>query len=123
MDLSTQSHLAVLRESLLYRLRELQTEVHAAELAARGGAGTGGEVFDRKDDAARRAGEAVGGAEERRDLDELAQVQAALQRLDAGVYGDCIDCGQPITLERLRVQPAAERCAACQAARERLRRA
>jgi len=49
--------------------------------------------------------------------------QAALQRLDAGVYGDCVDCGQPIALERLRVQPAAERCAACQAARERLRRA
>ncbi|HWH74491.1 MAG TPA: TraR/DksA family transcriptional regulator [Methylibium sp.] len=123
MDLSTQSHLAVLRESLLYRLHELQTEVHAAERAARGAAGAGGEVLDRKDDASRRAGEAVGDAEERRDLDELAQVQAALQRLDAGVYGDCVDCGQPIALERLRVQPAAERCAACQAARERLRRA
>ena len=53
-----------------------------------------------------------------RDVDELALVDAALQRLDAGSYGDCSDCGKPIALQRLLAQPAAQRCAVCQAARE-----
>ena len=47
-----------------------------------------------------------------------AEVHAALQRLDGGTYGDCADCGKPISLQRLRVQPAAQRCTPCQAARE-----
>jgi len=44
----------------------------------------------------------------------MSQVEAALRRLDAGTYGDCAGCGEPIPLQRLLVQPAAERCAACQ---------
>ena len=60
----------------------------------------------------------VDSAQQRRDLDELREVEAALHRLDVGSYGDCADCGEPIALQRLRVQPAAQRCAACQTARE-----
>ena len=47
------------------------------------------------------------------------RAEAALLRLDAATYGDCADCGEPISLQRLRVQPAALRCAPCQAACER----
>jgi RNA polymerase-binding protein DksA len=118
MDLSSQTHLTSLRELLTYRLKELQAEVQAAETAAREAEPIVHEVRDQEDEATRRAFSNVAGAEEQRDVDELAQVQAALRRLDAGVYGDCVDCGEPIALERLRVQPAAERCAACQAAFE-----
>lgn len=35
---------------------------------------------------------------------------AALARLDAGSYGRCIDCGQPIADERLAFRPEAARC-------------
>jgi RNA polymerase-binding transcription factor DksA len=35
---------------------------------------------------------------------------AALARLDAGTYGTCIDCGQPIDEERLSFRPEAARC-------------
>ena len=122
MDVPTQTHLTSLREMLTYRLKELQAEVHAAKLAAREAGTLTHEVRDQEDEATRRAFSDVGGAEEQRDIDELAQVQAALRRLDAGVYGDCIDCGEPIPLQRLRVQPAAERCAACQESFEALRR-
>lgn len=117
MDLATQNHLASLRELLAYRLNELRAEVHAAELGAQAHDAMS-DVRDRKDDASERAMTEVGSAEERRDIDELEDVQAALQRLDAGMYGDCVDCGEPIPLARLRVQPAAKRCAACQAAFE-----
>ncbi|MCU1692018.1 MAG: transcriptional regulator, TraR/DksA family [Frankiales bacterium] len=42
------------------------------------------------------------------------QVVAALARLDAGTYGVCVDCGQPITPERLEARPEVARCLADQ---------
>ena len=119
MDLPTQTHLKTLRDLLTYRLQELRAEVHAAELARREPLAAGGrEVTDRKDEAALQQLSDLGGAQAQRDLDEMAQVEAALHRFDNGTYGDCADCGEPIPLQRLLVQPAAQRCAACQAAFE-----
>lgn len=114
MDLLTQRHLVALRDALLDRLQELRAEVEAADPAVRGDAGER-ETRDFKDEAARRADDAVGAGEVQRDIDELRRVRAALFRIDAGVYGDCVDCGEAIAFERLHVQPAAERCATCQA--------
>ena len=66
-------------------------------------------------------------AEHRDDLDlallqmrgeTLARIDAALRRLDAGTYGICGDCDQPIAAERLRALPFAARCRACEEARE-----
>ena len=113
MDLLTQRHLVELRDVLQARLRELRTEVGAANPAFRSDDGER-EAHDFKDEAARRADDEVDAGQVQRDLDELRQVRAALFRIDAGVYGDCIDCGDTIAFERLRVQPAAERCATCQ---------
>ena len=48
----------------------------------------------------------------RRDA-ELARIAAALRRLDAGEYGLCQACGEPIAPGRLEVDPAAERCIRC----------
>jgi RNA polymerase-binding transcription factor DksA len=41
---------------------------------------------------------------------ELAEVDSALERLDAGTYGRCDACGEPIADERLAAQPAARLC-------------
>ncbi len=49
---------------------------------------------------------------------ELAEIGAALARLDAGRYGLCADCGADIAVARLQVQPQALRCLACEAAAE-----
>ena len=43
----------------------------------------------------------------------LAEVDAALARLDAGDYGTCVGCGGPVGEERLEARPAAARCIAC----------
>jgi DnaK suppressor protein len=119
MDLATQTHLTTLRDSLTFRLHELRAEVHAAAQAQREASGAGAhEVADRKDEASQRLFSDMGGAQEQRDLDELAQVEAALHRLDNASYGDCSDCGESISVQRLLVQPAAQRCAACQTAYE-----
>lgn len=120
MDISTQAHLTTLRDLLVYRRRELMSDVHAADLSRQAAASSSGagEVTTHAEGAARRALADVDAAQEQRDRDELAQVDAALARLDQGVYGNCGGCGEPIPLQRLMVQPAATRCAACQAAAE-----
>jgi RNA polymerase-binding transcription factor len=123
MDVPTQVHLKPLRDALEFRLAELQAEVQAAERSRRTPVDAT-DVDDLEDEALREQVGDVAEAEERRDVDELGRVQGALRRLEAGVYGDCVDCGAPSGLERLRVQPAAERCASCQrTAEQRARRA
>jgi DnaK suppressor protein len=42
--------------------------------------------------------------------DQRIQVVAALQRLDDGTYGRCVDCGREIPAVRLEVRPEAARC-------------
>jgi DnaK suppressor protein len=79
-------------------------------------------VLDRKDLADLSIRAEVDEAEFARDLAEAREVRAALERIAAGRYGLCGDCAQPIGCERLAVQPAAARCAACQAAFESAQR-
>lgn len=116
MDTKTQTHLTTLRNLLTYRLRELQADLRAAD--GNRSPDAAAEVTDRKDEAARLLIEEVDVAEEERERVEVDAVQRALKRLDAGAYGDCASCGEPIPLPRLLAQPAAERCVACQAAFE-----
>ncbi|MFT3797958.1 TraR/DksA family transcriptional regulator [Microbacterium sp.] len=44
---------------------------------------------------------------------ERAEVAAALARVDAGTYGTCIACGEPIAPARLEVRPMATMCVGC----------
>jgi RNA polymerase-binding transcription factor DksA len=46
----------------------------------------------------------------------LADLEQALERLDAGVYGTCESCGRPIPPERLAARPTARTCVGCSAA-------
>jgi RNA polymerase-binding transcription factor DksA len=43
----------------------------------------------------------------------LTELDAALERLDAGTFGTCEACGRPIPAERLAVRPAARTCVGC----------
>lgn len=51
-----------------------------------------------------------------------AQIEHALERLDAGLYGRCEDCGDRIDEERLAFRPESTRCLDCQRGREGHRR-
>ena len=46
----------------------------------------------------------------------LAEVEAAVQRLDRGTYGTCEGCGQPIAPARLEARPASRTCIECASA-------
>ena len=43
----------------------------------------------------------------------LAEIDAAMERWDAGIYGVCEECGTPIGEERLEARPAARTCISC----------
>jgi len=51
--------------------------------------------------------------------DELLKIEEALERIEEGAYGRCLDCGRWIRPERLKVVPYAIRCRDCQARHER----
>ena len=53
------------------------------------------------------------------DLRELRAVEAALERIEQGCYGVCTSCGSVIAAERMRAQPSAALCIACQTEAER----
>ncbi|QYG93197.1 hypothetical protein HC251_12660 [Iamia sp. SCSIO 61187] len=40
-------------------------------------------------------------------------LEDALGRLDAGTYGSCAACGEPLPVERLELVPDAELCMGC----------
>jgi DnaK suppressor protein len=50
---------------------------------------------------------------------QVAQIDAALDRLARGEYGFCHDCTEFIGVPRLKALPFAHRCSACQARAER----
>lgn len=123
-DSLTADQIAGLRRSLLARQQELRSEVHVAEDVRRHAQSRAShEVTDRKDEADLRQQTGVDDAQAQRDLDELVQIQAALQRLQSDTYGLCSDCAEPIGLQRLLVRPSALRCARCQTAVEQARSA
>jgi RNA polymerase-binding protein DksA len=49
-----------------------------------------------------------------RSATALHEIESALARIEAGEYGLCTDCEEPIDLRRLQAHPAALRCARCQ---------
>ena len=50
--------------------------------------------------------------------DRFEQILAALQSIDDGTYGMCIECGKPIDPRRLDADPAAMTCMDCLPAQE-----
>lgn len=48
-----------------------------------------------------------------REQTRHAQIVDAIARIEAGTYGTCLTCGQPIAFGRLLVFPEARSCAAC----------
>jgi len=52
----------------------------------------------------------------------LNKIDAALEKIEQGVYGECENCGEEIGLKRLEARPVAELCIDCKAEQEKLER-
>ena len=51
--------------------------------------------------------------------DEVEKIKQAISRIDAGTYGICLICGEPIKKERLAALPYANYCIRCAERQER----
>lgn len=106
------------------RIDRLEAEI-AEALAARDLAADG----DERSDGHHHPAEAASDAEYREKLlrdrlkltEQLERLGRARRAIEAGTYGVCVDCGQPIPDGRLRAIPDAERCVACQSRAARRR--
>ena len=54
----------------------------------------------------------------RRRRQLLVDIDAALERMEEGYYGDCLECGEPIHPGRLDANPTATLCINCAEALE-----
>jgi len=48
------------------------------------------------------------------------RLSAALDRMNEGAYGTCVECDEPISLARLEAMPEVQTCVRCQDRLERL---
>lgn len=114
-------------ETLRSRLRALRSQVggavsdrlHRHGLDQHDDAALPNRRADTDDDAAAEAETSMDIAYVARDAEELALLDAALERVATGEYGCCVDCGDDIARERLLANPAAARCTECQERSER----
>jgi len=56
-----------------------------------------------------------------RDRHLATKIRAALARIDAGTFGTCLACDQPIPVERLHARPETDLCIDCKREAERAR--
>lgn len=78
-----------------------------------------GSVHDISDEALADLLVDINNANISRQIQEIRDIDAALLRIANKTYGECIDCGQPISLQRLQAYPTAKRCLDCQEVYER----
>jgi DnaK suppressor protein len=117
----TQQPLDDIRALLERRKEQLAQEIREvrASLAQGSHADLAGAVRDAGDDAVADILTHVDHAMVARDVAEMRDIDAALQRLAQGDFGSCIDCGTPIEPERIAAYPTAKRCFPCQVQHER----
>lgn len=117
----TPQQLQELRKRILDRRRQLAIELRGdAERSSKEQYGTlAGATHDSGDESVADLLADVGQAELSRDLAELRDLEAARLRLGGGGFNVCTDCGAEIGYERLRANPGAARCVACQARHEK----
>jgi DnaK suppressor protein len=78
-----------------------------------------GQVKDSADEALSLSLEKLQDSLQQTDIDELRLIDQALERIEKGEYGLCVDCNQHISPQRLEHYPYAARCIVCQEAAER----
>ncbi len=108
--------LNTIREALVFQRQQLLSVVQSTKSALAEKAVDLADVSDR----------ASGGFEDELSVGLLAieaaqidEIEAAIERIDEGTYGLCVDCKKPIPRKRMEVLPFAQRCVNCEDMRQR----
>jgi RNA polymerase-binding protein DksA len=100
--------LAMLRDQLLEERGRLQSQIrelgHGEKLDFDENFADSGQVTAERGEADAVVGQLT---------ETLTEIDDALAKLDAGTYGACESCGQPISPARLEAKPAARLCITC----------
>ena len=99
------------RKILMSRLAELDSRLHQIEAEL-----DEPHPKDWEDSAVEREGDEVLEQLGQSGLDEIARIRAALKRVRDGSFGQCVQCGEEISHERLDTLPDTPLCRNCAAA-------
>lgn len=104
----TPAQIDTIRERLISQKRDLEMRISRIHEHAR-------EPLeaDSSEQAAQLGNVAVVSALESEAVGEIAEIDAALQRLEHGRYGICVSCGEEISPQRLEARPACTECLDC----------
>lgn len=117
----TEQEVEEARTELVSEILRLRTELDASEVAITGlmrdsGDGAGDDQADTGTKNITRESELALAANA---TSMLEQTERALERLEAGTYGLCENCGQPIGKARMQAFPRATLCVDCKQKQER----
>ncbi len=110
------AELKKLRQALEERRRDLVASYKRAQEANRRGNDDG--PLDLADTATELYTQEFNYSLSENDRAQLALVDAALERMDSGGYGECEECGETISDARLKAVPWAIYCLECQEDKE-----
>lgn len=99
-----------IKNQLIERKKELEQELgelYKPDIAA-------ADVQDVGDQALSASMETLKISLQDAELEEYNRIIKALQMIEDGTYGICVDCSQPISEKRLKLYPNATRCLKCQ---------
>ncbi len=105
------------RDKLLARREGLVGQVQAAEIYSR--ERDSEATQDPADMAANAYNKELLFSMSANDRRLLNLIDEALARIEAGEYGDCVHCGEPVLEKRLEAVPWARHCLRCQDLQER----
>ncbi len=108
--MTNQKELEKIKAVLIARQKELEEAI--AQLQTEGEKND--QVQDPADQALSSAFETLKSSLHNNEYEEYKMIGKALEMVDAGTYGICVDCQQPISEKRLQSYPNATRCLPCQ---------
>ncbi len=111
MDAQTQE---LMKQALLKRQKELEEDLQELHINKDGDY----QGQDSADQASTAVSESLENSLQSTELEEYTMNLKALEMIEKGTYGICMECSQPIPEKRLKFYPNATRCLLCQEALE-----
>jgi DnaK suppressor protein len=99
-------------------LRKYATELSARKHDLRGFSAEGIDPAEDSESSMVRESRGLGAAMASLSSRTVQLIEASLRRLQAGTYGRCVECEEPIASARLRALPFADACRDCQERRD-----